>query len=109
LASLVFKAETKTASIFTLPQLDTSKANGVNEKIALGEDYQEILMNKLYEYFDPEIFDKFQGSFGEYGDEAPSYLLGQFESLLSYDEDGNAYIMENQLDQFRKITRSTKE
>ena len=108
LSDLVSDAETKTAATFT-SLLDTSKANGLNDKIALDENYQEILMKELYGYFDPEIFNIFQGSFGEYGDEAPSYLLGRFESLLSYDEDGNAYIMENQLDQFRAITRSTKE
>lgn len=108
LSEMITQAERTTAKTFR-SSLDTSQTNMKNERINLGEDYQETLMNELYAYFDPQIFDKFTGSYGEYGDEAPSYLLGQFESLMQFDEDGNAYIMENKLDEFRNITRNLKE
>lgn len=108
LSGMITQAERTTAKTFR-SSLDTSQTNMKNERINLGEDYQETLMNELYAYFDPQIFDKFTGSYGEYGDEAPSYLLGQFESLMQFDEDGNAYIMENKLDEFRNMTRNLKE
>lgn len=70
------------------------------------ETYQNTLMSELYKYFDPEIFDMFQGNYED--DEAPSHLLAKFESMIQENEDGSLYIRESQLDEFLKATKKLK-
>lgn len=69
---------------------------GLDQTITLPENYQDILMDNLYEYFDADIFELFQGNYGN-NNEAPSDILDQFEQLLKVDEDGNYTILESDL------------
>lgn len=70
------------------------------------ETYQEELMNSLYSYFDPEIFELFQGDYEN--NEAPSYLLDKFQSMLIEGEDGALNITESDLNEFLQMSKNLK-